>query len=266
MNRNESFNSIAEQYDEYRLSFDDGVFDWLVDRLGLTTASKLLEIAPGTGQATMSFARRGFSVRCVELGSNLARILREKVHRHPNVQVDVGAFETWVPPEGVEYDLIYCATAFHWIPKPEKFEKTASLLAKDGHLAVLYHEWPDPGLQPEYLQRAYALLKSYKGEEGQRDSTREEREVDRAEELVESGYFDPPELAEFPFAVEETREQFIGAFKTQSSYTTLDAERKIHFDAELADIAETIPKNVTTNGVVAVHLARRRRVRHERSP
>ena len=73
----------------------------------------MLELGPGTGQATVPLARRGLAVTAVELGSGLAAVLRRNVSAFPAVQVVNAALEEWDPPH--TFDAVVAATAWHWL-------------------------------------------------------------------------------------------------------------------------------------------------------
>lgn len=75
MDPKESFDLAPKLYDEGRPAYPDEAIDWIIRRTGITTADPLLEIGPGTGQATVKFAQRGYRVHCVERGKNLAEFL-----------------------------------------------------------------------------------------------------------------------------------------------------------------------------------------------
>ena len=93
MRSKESFNKEAKLYDEVRPSYPDEVIDRIIKITNIDTASELLEIAPGTGQATTKFGSKGFTIHSVELGDKLAEILLENC-RDMKVTVGVSPFET----------------------------------------------------------------------------------------------------------------------------------------------------------------------------
>ena len=67
----DSFDEVPELYDRVRPGYPEAVFDDLVSLAGLVAGSRVLELGPGTGQATVPLARRGLAVTAVELGSGL---------------------------------------------------------------------------------------------------------------------------------------------------------------------------------------------------
>jgi SAM-dependent methyltransferase len=96
----------------------------------------VLEIGPGTGQATIPLARRGYRVVAVELGRGLAAIAERKLAPFPDVQVVNAAFEDWpLPPE--PFDAVVGATAFHWLDPDAGPARAADALRPGGALAVV---------------------------------------------------------------------------------------------------------------------------------
>jgi 16S rRNA A1518/A1519 N6-dimethyltransferase RsmA/KsgA/DIM1 with predicted DNA glycosylase/AP lyase activity len=43
----------------------------------------------GTGKSTIPFAEKGFSIDAVELGEDMAEILKDKCSAYPNVSIDL---------------------------------------------------------------------------------------------------------------------------------------------------------------------------------
>jgi len=137
-----AFDEDAANYDAVRPRYCKGLFDAIFDRAQLDKNARCLEIGPGTGQATEPFLERGYRVTGVELGESLAQYLALKYKDVPNLSVWNGDFLDF--PEEQPYDLIYSATAFHWIPREQGLEKVMQLLKPGGTLALFWNH-PMPG-------------------------------------------------------------------------------------------------------------------------
>jgi SAM-dependent methyltransferase len=139
----ETFGSVAELYDRARPEYPAAVFDDLAALARLEPGSRVLEIGPGTGQATAELARRGYAVTGIELSPELAEIARRNV---PQAAIEVGDFETWEPREA-GFDTVTVFNAFHWIAPHLRYAKPARLLRPGGALAVVGapHVLPDDG-------------------------------------------------------------------------------------------------------------------------
>ena len=132
-----TFEEVPELYDAARPLYPPQVFDDLVELASLDAGSRVLEIGPGTGQATLPLAERGFRVVGVELGERLGAFARRKLADFPNVEIVRAPFELWEPSSGGGFDAVVAFTAFHWIDPDARFAKTARLLREGGALAVV---------------------------------------------------------------------------------------------------------------------------------
>jgi SAM-dependent methyltransferase len=131
-----TFDQAAELYDRARPRYPAGLFDDLAELAGIGPGSSVLEIGPGTGQATVALAERGCRVVAVELGAALAAVARRNLARFPAVEVVTAPFEDWPLPEE-PFDLVLAATAFHWIDPDVRVVKAADALRPGGVLATV---------------------------------------------------------------------------------------------------------------------------------
>ena len=137
-----AFDSDAANYDAIRPRYCPELFHAVVDAADLKPGKCCLEIGPGTGQATEPILATGCCVTAVELGKHLADYLAAKYAQHTNLTVWQGDFLNY--PEEQQFDLIFSATAFHWIPREEGLAKVMRLL-KPGGLLALFWNHPIPG-------------------------------------------------------------------------------------------------------------------------
>jgi SAM-dependent methyltransferase len=127
-----TFDGVAELYDRARIGYPAALLDD-VAALG----PRMLEIGPGTGQATRDLVARGADVTAVELGPNLAAIARRNV---PQATIVIADFDTW-ELEQADFDAVVSFTAFHWLDPDTKYAKVARLLRAGGALAVTEIEY-----------------------------------------------------------------------------------------------------------------------------
>lgn len=132
-----AFDSGAANYDAIRPRYCAELFQKIVEAGSLQPGVTCLEIGPGTGQATEPILDTGATVVAVELGKNLADYLAAKYADRGNLQVWQGDFLDF--PEDKQFDLIYSATAFHWIPREDGLAKVMRLLKPGGVLALFWN-------------------------------------------------------------------------------------------------------------------------------
>jgi SAM-dependent methyltransferase len=128
-----SFDGAAEIYHEIRPSYPPPMFDELF-RL-LPSHPAIVEVGPGTGQATRDLLSRGANVHAVEIGPAMAAKLRE-VLPSPALTVIVGDFEE-AELEEHGFDAVFSATAYHWISPKAQADRPASVLKPGGTVAIV---------------------------------------------------------------------------------------------------------------------------------
>src|SRR5256885_12225749 len=69
-----TFDQAAELYDRARPGYPRELFDDFAELGQLRPGDRVLEIGPGTGQATVPMAERGFHITAIELGPSLAAV------------------------------------------------------------------------------------------------------------------------------------------------------------------------------------------------
>jgi len=133
-----SFADIAEEYDAVRPGYPAELYKTLVAHCRLDHRTKALEIGCGTGQATIHLAKHVGDLLCIDLGDDQIRIARNVMAHHRNVTFKVLAFED-LDFSKEQFDLVFCAQAFHWLDRGKRFEQASRLLKRDGHLALVWN-------------------------------------------------------------------------------------------------------------------------------
>ena len=151
------FDTIPEAFDRHRTRYCPELFASLLERSRTTAQSSVLELGPGTGQATEPLLDTGCDYSCIELGDNFAGVLERKYGRRANFRLIHDDFITH-DFGGRKYDLIYSAATIQWIPEAAAFGKTFALLKPGGMLAMFLtrrdYRTPNPALY-ERIQQVY---------------------------------------------------------------------------------------------------------------
>ena len=152
------FNRVASLYDKMRPDYPAALYADIFSYKKITETSTALEIGIGTGQATRPFLDIGCALTAVELGDSLSAFAAEKFSSNPNFSVITAAFPDVSLPEN-SFDLIYSATAFHWIPEEAGYAKVFSLLRSGGAFAR-FSNHPLPAKDNEQLHAALQKIYS----------------------------------------------------------------------------------------------------------
>ena len=124
----------------------------------LSDSSHAVEIGIGGGQATLPVLETGCTLTAVEYGDQLARLCREKFSGYPRFLVFTGKFEDVDLPEN-SFDLVYSASAFHWVPEEVGYPKVYRMLRPGGAFARFANHPYRAGDNPELFEainRVYA--------------------------------------------------------------------------------------------------------------
>ena len=128
-----SFDEAVEVYDRVRPTYPAALFDVLFGLL--PPDPEIVEVGPGTGQATRDLLARGASVHAVEIGPAMAARLRANLPSE-RLRVTVGDFEE-VTVGPASADAVFSATAYHWISRAAQTDRPAALLRPGGVVAVV---------------------------------------------------------------------------------------------------------------------------------
>ena len=130
------FDTIPEQFDKYRPRYSAELFSDLIGYAKIGPGKTVLELGPGTGQATDPILSTGCDYHAIELGENLAEMMKRKYGDYPNFHIVNDDFITH-DFGSQRFDMIYSAATIQWIPEEIAFPKTYELLNPGGTLAMM---------------------------------------------------------------------------------------------------------------------------------
>lgn len=130
------FDTIPEQFDRYRPRYCADLFADLIAYAEIGPEKSVLELGPGTGQATDPILQTGCDYHAIELGENLFAMMQRKYGHYPNFHIVNDDFITH-DFGSRKFDMIYSAATIQWIPEEIAFAKTFALLKPGGTLAMM---------------------------------------------------------------------------------------------------------------------------------
>ena len=152
------FDTIPEQFDKYRPRYCAELFSDLIAYAGIGPGKAVLELGPGTGQATDPILDTGCNYHAIELGENLYEMMKRKYGNYPNFSIVNDDFITYDFGDQ-KFDMIYSAATIQWIPEEIAFSKTFDLLKPGGTLAMMFtkedYKTPNEGLYQK-IQQVYS--------------------------------------------------------------------------------------------------------------
>jgi SAM-dependent methyltransferase len=270
-----TFNAVAALYQDARPDYPPALYAELIQLAELKTGDRLLEIGAATGKATLPLAERGYRVTCIELGHELAESARHNLAKFPSVEVIEANFESWRPDGDIVFDLVFAATAWHWIDPAVRYRKAWELLAPDGHLAFwdAMHAFPRGG-DPFFkeIQRVYdeigEKLQNQRGKSlDEIIGTEEEKDFfpapdelpNKRAEIEASGLFGPVEVRHFDWETIHDAESYIRLLNTFSGHIAMDAWKRDRLYGEVRRrLAERADGRLRRHWGAVLHVARKK--------
>ena len=190
------FDEVVATYNRIRPDYPVKLFSDIFDYVGISDSKKAIEIGAGTGKATKPFLDAGYNITAVEISANMAEFLAKEFLQYEKFEVINMSFED-VVREKEKCDLIYAATAFHWVKAEIGCPKAFQLLKTGGVFALFrYNAVPaDSGEFYEEIQTAY---EKYYHKPYIRPARKAMVEYEKPSEIVKGFGFD--DLSKFGFA------------------------------------------------------------------
>lgn len=150
------FGSDPAAYDAARPGHAERVYEVLVGRCGLRPGVAVLEIGPGTGQATRRLLDLGAAqLVAIEPDPSLAAYLRESLG--DRIEVHDAALEDARLPAGT-FDLEVAASSFHWVDEETGLAELHAALRPGGWLAMWWTLFGEPGKPDAFILATSPLL------------------------------------------------------------------------------------------------------------
>lgn len=139
MKKNLLFDNNVLEYDRLRPKYVEEMYEKIIQYSNLNKDSKILEIGCGAGQATERFLKTGAELFAIEPGKKMVSFVSEKFSNYDNFKIMNSLFEK-VDIQSEHYDLVFSATAFHWVDEEVGYKKIYDALKHNGTIALFWNK------------------------------------------------------------------------------------------------------------------------------
>ena len=232
------FNEVHVEYDKWRPTYISELYKDIMDFNEINEFSNVLEIGIGTGQATLPILEKGCLLTAIELGDKLAEFTKEKFSKHKN------------------FDMIYSATAFHWIPEEIGYPKVYKMLKSGGIFArFANHPYKDKGNQEldiaiQEVYSKYMPTSTLSPEYGEKQCEK------MAEGIKKYGFIDVNYKLYHRTRTFNAKE-YVSLINTYSNHRALEENKRSEFYKEIENAIDNYGGKITIYDTIDLQLARK---------
>lgn len=246
MNFEKTFDNATMDYDKSRPSYPEALYNDIFQYKQVTADSHVLEIGLGTGKASSPILITGCNFIGIEPGEKLAALAKEKLHEFDNFSCQIHTLQEFVYPND-SFDLIYAATAFHWIPEEYGYTRVYDLLKSGGVFArFAYHAGYDKS-NKELTEQIQSVYQEYMPREKKYKEFSEADASEHLSKLAEKYGFINTKYSLYNITKDFTADEYMALLRTYPDHMSLDENRRGKL---FNGIHSAISKN---GGIISVH-------------
>jgi SAM-dependent methyltransferase len=234
--RGRSFDAWAGEYDRYRPTYPNAVFELIRTELGLSERPRVADLGAGTGRASLAMATLGWQVTAVEPGGPMLDVLGARAAEAGlTVEcVQATAEASGLAPDSV--DLATAAQAFHWFDKGAALAEMARIVRPGGGIALFWNVRDEE--RSPFVADYHRILERYGGvAEGKYlQAGRSSGRSATRDAITAADGFEAPQLHELQHELPATGEGFVGMAFTASYVRALDPAAQDRFRTETLEL------------------------------
>ncbi|WP_207726916.1 class I SAM-dependent methyltransferase [Anaerosolibacter carboniphilus] len=251
------FDEVVLSYEKRRPNYGLELFEDIIKYAAINRDKSIIEVGCGTGQATEPFLKTKCKVTAVELGENLAAHTRKKYFNYPNLEVIQSAFEDY-ECEDSTFDMLYSATAFHWIPDEIGYKKAYRIIKNGGTLALFWNR-PSVNSKENLLhQKIQSVYNEFLPQWNHKaaNNTDKSRYSSIINQIKEYGFTDI-EFKLYHNTRKMTGVEYVELLNTYSDHRALDKSIQLPFLNAIRTTIEDFGNELLINDTVDLYLARK---------
>lgn len=257
----ETFDTAASLYDKMRPGYVEEIYKTIFDYIQIDNSSRVVEVGSGSGQASLPVLKTGCEFTAVEYGEKLSQLLKDKFKEYERFNVVTGKFEDVLIDEN-SCDLVFSATAFHWIPEEIGYPKVYSILKSGGAFARFANR---PHISQDNPDLASEIDEIYNGHYnkfyGVKSGSKKWFTEDNAREisLIPAKYgFTDIKYHLFYRTRKFTAKEYIALLGTYSDHIAIEESIRNVFFGKIEDAINRYGGTISINDTLDLELARKK--------
>ena len=202
----------------------------------------------------MPFLQKGFNLTAVELGDRLAEYCKHKFAEFDNISIINSDFLKADLPEN-NFDLIFSATAFHWIPKDIGYAKIKSLLKSNGVLALFWNHPFVSNTEDKTNLASMAIYQYYRPNDKPPVQFDESNCQIIINELANYGFKDIQSKI-YRRTRTLTSEEYVNLIKTYSDHNALPEQIRFAFEKDMKQAIDKVGGKTNIYDTIDLYLAK----------
>ena len=252
-----SFEATAEDYDRYRPTYPDALFNDVRTYADLAPDDRVLEVGAGTGRATVRFAEWGNPLVAIEPAPQMAEIARRNVAPFENVEVLTSRFED-ADIELESFGLVTCAQAWHWLDEDTRIPRFADVLYAHGTAAVIANIQVTPEDNLPFWERVQDVYRKHTPGMEHQGPFRTPDDLPEHPLLGSDLFYDLKQIGHAWHWTLGTQD-YLGLCATHSNKAALDADTRASLLTGIGELIDAeFDGHVTEHYVALAGLARKR--------
>ena len=255
-----TFNTVASAYEKLRPTYPDELYNMIFDYIALNESCSAIEVGIGGGQATLPILKTGCHLTAVEYGGELTKVCKEKFKEYRNFSIITNKFED-TNFSSETFDLVYSASAFHWVPENIGYTKVFSMLKSGGAFArFANHPYRDKSNLPlaEEIDRIYGeyYYKFYNKKPEAPTECDDAQALQRAKIAEKYGFVDI-KYALFHRTRTFSANEYSTLLGTYSDHIAIEENMRIEFFSKIEEAINNHGGSITLYDTIDLQLARK---------
>ncbi len=257
MERKFLFDTVVADYAQARPGYPQQMLDDFFSASGIQSGCRVLEIGCGAGQATELLISNKMKITAVEIGRNMTEHASQRFSFYPDFKVYNSAFEDYKGDRD-SFDLVFSASAFHWVDQEVGYKKAYNLLKPNGWLMLCWNSNRDEQKQDtelyEKIQSAYTEIIPEMSENKKNKMHQHET---RIENITKDELFTQPLYLTYPYERTLNSEEYTRLMGTYSDHIQLEESKRDQLFERISELIKNNNDQIILNYEVKVYLSKK---------